>query len=180
MPTESQAATVTVRDRFLADHRRLEDLFERLLAAFKASDRELVEGLWSEFDAGLSAHMEAEESHLFPLLLASQPRDVRTLAAEHKHIRARLIELGIAVDLHLSRLKEMQGFVEELRAHARHEDSILYRWADDHLGTAERTSLFGALTKCPGKTPRRKSAYADASSSSSAATSSSTFTGFVK
>jgi hypothetical protein len=136
----------TIRDRFLADHRRLETLLQRLLAAFEANDREDIQSLWTAFESSLLVHLEAEEKHLIPALLRLRERDARTILAEHRHIRGRLAELGTGIDLHIVRSDAARAFVEELRAHARNEDS-LYGWADDRLDESERASLIGALAE---------------------------------
>ena len=133
-------------ERFLADHGELEALFTRLLAAFEADDREAIAGRWSEFDDRLSKHLEAEERFMIPRLSSSRPRDARAILEEHRHIRSRLVEFGFKVDLHIVRLETARGFVEELRAHARHEDEVLYRGADEHLTALEHGALLAALT----------------------------------
>jgi hemerythrin-like domain-containing protein len=134
-----------IRDRLLADHQRLEEIFTRLLAAFEADDREQVAISWTEFDAGLLAHLEAEEKFLIPALFRASERDARAILEEHRHIRARLVVLGAGVDLHIVRLDEASAFIDELRAHAHHEDALMYPWADQRLDVSERQSLFSAL-----------------------------------
>ena len=59
---------VTIRERFLADHRRLETLLVELLAAFAADDREDIQALWTKFESNLLVHLEAEEEHLIPAM----------------------------------------------------------------------------------------------------------------
>lgn len=118
---------------------------DQLLAAFAADDREEMARIWNEFDAGLNAHLEVEERYLIPALLRVSGRDARTIIQEHQHIRTRLGELGAALDLHIVRLDTARAFVDELRAHAAHEDAILYRWSDEHLDLEERNSLLAAL-----------------------------------
>jgi hemerythrin len=132
---------LSIRQHFLADHVRLETVLEELIRAFEANDREDVAALWAELDSGLLAHLEAEETYMIPALLAFSEREARVIIGEHKHIRARLIELGAGIDLHIVRLESARDFVEELRAHARNEDRLLYRWVDDHLSEREREAL---------------------------------------
>jgi hemerythrin-like domain-containing protein len=134
-----------VREHFLADHRKLEDLLRQVLLAFEDDDRERVAAVWTLFDAQLLAHLDAEERHLFPALLRADERDGRALLEEHKHIRRRLMELGAEVDLHTVRLTEARGFIDELKAHAAHEDAILYAWADEHVDAGKRASALAAL-----------------------------------
>lgn len=119
----------------------------RLLEAFADNDRELVSSLWAEFESGLLAHLEAEEKFMIPILLRVSERDARVLIQEHKHIRTQLSELGIGVDLHLVRLEAARSFINELQAHAQHEDSLLYRRADAELDDGERASIFESLAK---------------------------------
>ncbi|HVJ93862.1 MAG TPA: hemerythrin domain-containing protein [Labilithrix sp.] len=138
-------ASVPIRDQLLEDHAQLERLFERLLAAFAANDREEVARLWTEFELGLLGHMKAEEADLIPMLEHASPRNARVVIQEHRHIRSRLAELGVAVDLHTLRLETARAFIDELRAHARNEDRILYQWAEERVGPAEQLSLFESL-----------------------------------
>lgn len=133
-----------IRDRLTADHARLDDLLEQLLAAFEVDDRERIQTLWTVFEAGLVTHLEAEECFLIPDLLRLRERDARTILAEHGHIRTRLCELGAGIDLHIVRLSAARAFAFELRAHACHEEG-LYTWADENLGEPTRTSLLGAI-----------------------------------
>lgn len=141
----SRDAPNNVRDRFLADHRRLEDLLGRVLTAFERNDRSAVATAWTEFDARLLAHLEAEERHLIPALSRVNERAARAIVEEHKHLRSRLTELGAGVDLHIVRLDMARQFIEDLRAHARHEDHVLYKWADEHFSDAERAAALGTL-----------------------------------
>jgi hypothetical protein len=134
-----------VRDRFLADHRRLEAMIIPLIEAMGADDRDEMRRLWRMLEGGLNAHFEAEEKYAIPLLMALRPRDGQALIAEHKHLRRRLAELGTDVDLGTIRLESVRGFVDELQAHARHEDALLYKWCDDHLEGPDRTLLLKAL-----------------------------------
>jgi hypothetical protein len=134
-----------VRQRLLADHARLERVFGQVLAAFEANDREQVCATWAEFDTGLLAHMSAEERYLIPSLFRLDARAARAIIEDHRHIRTRLLELGTGVDLHIVRLGTTQAFIEELRAHAKHEDRLLYMWADEHPEESDRRSLLAAL-----------------------------------
>jgi hemerythrin len=136
-----------IRDQFLADHDRLEALFDRLLAAFEVNDREEMGRLWTEFESGLLAHMQMEETYLIPALQRVTPMNARILIQEHRHIRTRLTELGVALDLHSLRLDTARAFVDELRGHAKSEDRLLYQWADDRLEQAEKESIFQAFAE---------------------------------
>lgn len=146
-----------ISDHFLGDHRRLELIFEQVLAAIAEDDREALALAWLDFEVGLLTHLKAEERYLIPSLLNSSPRDAQAIVTEHQHIRTRLADLGAAVDLHTLRLEAAKGFIDELRAHARREDALLYRWADESLAAGERTSLFAALSQSVRKAILRDS-----------------------
>ena len=143
-PMSQGPSPSTVRDRFLHDHLEIEDLFEGLLDAFEANDREGVAEIWAIFETRLAAHMEAEERMLLPFA-RSNPRQARALFEEHRHIRARIAELSCSVDLHTIGLPAARAFVDEIRAHARQEDHVLYGWADEHVGDAAKRSLLEML-----------------------------------
>jgi hypothetical protein len=56
-----------------------------------------------------------------------------------------LIELGAGVDLHAIRLDTARAFIDELRAHAKHEDRVLYSWADERVREEDGRSLLALL-----------------------------------
>ncbi len=133
-----------VREQFLVDHRRLEDLASRFLAAVEAGDHAALIERWDELDAGVSAHLEVEDTVLVPILLRVSERDARAIVQEHRHLRTRLIELRKAVDQHAIRSDVARAFGDELRAHCGHEDNVLYRFADNHV-TADDQELLDRL-----------------------------------
>lgn len=120
------------------DHRRLDQLFTALLNALRADAREDVLRLWAAFDDGLCQHMALEEEHILPALRDEDAALADALAKEHQEIRSKLVELGVAVDLHEIREQTVSDFVEQLRAHARREDAWAYRWADENLSAPEK------------------------------------------
>ena len=145
MHASSLPTTPRIRDHFLADHRRLEDLFERVLDAFENGVREELSILWTQFENELDRHMTAEERFLLPAFAREHPEEAKALLAEHAEFRRKLVEIGVGVDLHIVRLLVANAFIEKLRAHARREDELLYKWGDLHLEPRERSLLFRAL-----------------------------------
>jgi hypothetical protein len=84
----------------------------------------------------------AEEEHwLLPAFAACDAPEVACLLREHEQIRQKLLELGIGVDLHLTRAETVSAFVELLRNHARREGALAYRWAQRELPEAPRRLL---------------------------------------
>jgi hemerythrin-like domain-containing protein len=160
MHAHAAEMTAPIRAQFLADHDRLEAVFERVLAAFEANDREEMGRLWTEFESGLLGHMETEEAHLIPALQRVSETSARVLVQEHRHIRTRLTELGVALDLHALRLDTARSFIDELRAHARSEDHLMYQWAEDRLDEAAKAALFQSFATRLRERPKRPSSVA--------------------
>jgi hemerythrin-like domain-containing protein len=147
-----------LRHRLAGDHARLEQLFEELRAAFDANAAQDAARLWGELDQGLGAHMDFEEHHVLPAFRAVDRREADALLRDHELIRRRLIELGMGVDLHLLRVEVVADFIALLRAHARREDALLYRWAERELPASAQSLLqpappggnaAGATSTCP-------------------------------
>jgi hemerythrin-like domain-containing protein len=127
------------------EHRELDQLFEALLNALQADARDDALRLGSAFDDGLCRHMALEEKHLLPLLQQQDAREVEELLKEHEDIRAKLAELGVGVDLHEIRVQTVSDFVEQLRRHARREDALAYRWAQQNVSAAQQAEIRRAL-----------------------------------
>ena len=133
------------RALLIEDHERLEQIFVDLKAAFALGDREEVARLWTAFDAGLIAHMAAEEEHIVPLFREVDAAEAESTLADHATIRVGLAELAVRVDLHMVRKLEADDFIDGLRKHATRENELMYRWAEQHLDEESRTGLLGRL-----------------------------------
>ncbi len=120
--------------RLREEHRRLERVFERLLAAFRSEDWSEARQSWTEFEDALRAHMQLEEEHLLPVFRAEQPDEASTLLREHDVLRAELVAFGVRVDLHAFTLPEAEALVARLREHAAHEERMFYPWAETNDG----------------------------------------------
>lgn len=118
-----------LREWMLADHAEIEGLFSDTVAAFKSGDRDVATATFTQLDRRLEAHLDVEDDVLLPALAHAYPAEAAALTSEHQRIRARLVELGVACDLHLARATWVAEFIELLRGHARREDELLYRWA---------------------------------------------------
>jgi Hemerythrin HHE cation binding domain len=119
------------------DHTRLDRLFQDLLDAFAADARMDVAKLWNEFDRDLRAHLQLEEEHLLPKFLEFNAPEALALTREHQSIRDRLLQLGVGVDLHLTRHAQVADFINELRAHAKREEALMYRWSNQNVRDPE-------------------------------------------
>jgi hemerythrin-like domain-containing protein len=142
LATEAQEG---LRAQLTRDHQELDQLFASLLDALQADARVDVARLWSAIDDGLYRHMALEEEQVLPLLRQHDAREADVLLAEHAEIRAKLAELGMGIDLHEIVVQTVRDFVEQLRRHARREDALAYRWAEQHLTAARQAEVHGAL-----------------------------------
>jgi hemerythrin HHE cation binding domain-containing protein len=152
MTTEAKKHETPELQTLLArDHQRLDALFERLLAAFHADAHAQLGPLWTEFDSRLRGHIALEEEHILPEFARIDPAEARELAKEHMRIRKLLSERDIAGDLHLAREETIRDLVTLLRAHAKREDDLMYRWAANHLDAAEQRTIVAQLRSALGK-----------------------------
>jgi hypothetical protein len=156
MAAHADDATTTILDTFLADHRRVEDALTRVVVALEACDRERATAEWSGFEREIISHLDAEDTHLIPALLAARPRDAQSLLHEHRHVRRRVVELAGALRNGTLRSEVMRGFVDELSAHVRRETTTLYEWAEDALDDDDRDAVLGAIRPPSRPPPRRR------------------------
>jgi hemerythrin-like domain-containing protein len=123
-----------IGDALAQHHRGLEEAFKATVARAKIdADPSTARAAWDAFERELLAHMAIEEKDLFPWFGRVQPEEARALQAEHDVIRARLFELGLALDLRRLGTPAIDEFAARLRAHALREDLMLYPWTERHL-----------------------------------------------
>jgi hemerythrin superfamily protein len=115
-----------------SEHARLEQLFEEMLSAFQADARVEARTLWNQFDSQLRAHMALEETRILPRLAEANAPEAAALRREHDILREKLLQLGIGVDLHVTRDAHVEDFLRVLRAHAKREDGLMYRFCAEH------------------------------------------------
>jgi len=109
------------------DHDRLDRAFQAIVTRAYGGDFQQLEAEWLIFQRAL---LDAEEKHLIPALAEDRPGAARILLDDHALIRAKLLELGVDLDLHCLRAERVEAFVEALRAHAGREESMFYPWVD--------------------------------------------------
>lgn len=142
----------SIRAWLTHDHTRLNKLFSQLLDAVEGADDPTISTVWSEFETGLLAHFDAEESHLFPRLAGDYPREVETAQRQHSQIRALVAELGVRADLRTIRLDVAEELIRKLQKHAEFEDKTVYTWAEAALSAPERNRMLERFRK-PTRTP---------------------------
>ena len=135
----------SIRDRLTADHLRLDALFDDVLKRLALNDRDETRAAWSDFEKGLLAHLEVEEKFILPRFSKDHELEASVIRREHDGFRAKLSELGVMVDLHAIRMNVANEFVKVLREHARREDALMYRWAEENLAKEARLEALNSL-----------------------------------
>jgi hemerythrin-like domain-containing protein len=156
MAAHADDAQTTLLESFLTDHRRIEDALTRVVVALEAVDRDRMAAEWAGFEQAITRHLDAEDTHLIPALLAVRPREAQSLLHEHRHVRRRMLELARNIRDGTLRSEVMRGFVDELSAHVRRETRALYEWAEDALSDEDRDAVLGAIRPIPHTTLHRR------------------------
>jgi hemerythrin superfamily protein len=139
----------SLRDRLTADHLRLDALFDDVLKRLAQDDRDETRAAWNDFEKGLLAHLEVEEKFILPRFAEDHELEASVIRREHGVFRAKLAELGVMVDLHAIRMDVANEFVRALRDHARREDSLMYRWAQENIARETRAEVLGSMLRAP-------------------------------
>jgi hypothetical protein len=127
--------------RLVAEHRRLDDLFGRFLAAVSAADSDASAAAIEAFDEALRRHTELEEEQLYPASLSEklaaakdepeEARRFRELRLEHVQVR----EVSGMIRRFLSEKRDLEGA-------RRLAGNLARRW-DAHTAHEEREVLRG-------------------------------------
>lgn len=122
------ASAMASPDPCVTGHLALETLFAEVLKTIESGATGRVEEAWKTAERALSEHFNEEERTLLADLLASRPREARVVLEEHSYLRRRLGQLRSM--LPSLPLDATRTFLDELRAHGRHEERVLYPWAE--------------------------------------------------
>jgi iron-sulfur cluster repair protein YtfE (RIC family) len=110
-------------------HLDLAHRIESLLTRASGGDPRELAREWDCFEHELLEHFTLEEQLLFPRFSRAEPEEAAALIREHRALRQDLLALGVRADLHFLRVDAVRTFVADLRAHAAHEERVLYPWA---------------------------------------------------
>lgn len=138
METNGRSEITEAAELLPEHHRVLDEQLDRIVVGAQVRDAAELRAEWTDFERELLRHLEYEEAEILPGFAADSPAEARAILAEHADIRATLADLGISLDLHLLRSEAVQAFVQQLKAHARRENDMLYAWARSRGTTDER------------------------------------------
>jgi uncharacterized protein (TIGR02284 family) len=101
----------------------------RLLDFVKACDPTPARDEWNAFEPAVLRHLDAEEMFLLTAFERASPAEARVIRNEHAEIRRVLGEVGLAFDLHLVRIEQVERLQKLLAMHAARETASMYAWA---------------------------------------------------
>ncbi len=132
------------RDRSQAHHRVVENLLQRVISSLEASDTREGKDRWNTFESSLRAHMEIEE-RVISTFAHVHHQDARALLREHYDIRTRVAEIEALLKLNMCRPRIVRDLLDSVRAHAAHEDRMLYPWMEENLSDADKALIIDQL-----------------------------------
>ena len=112
------------------EHLALEGLLARLLDALSSRETGDFTTEWRAAEQGVLDHLLREEQTVLACLFESRPREARALFEDHAYLRRRVAQLRATLP-RLS-IDAVRAFADELRAHGRHEDAVLYGARESH------------------------------------------------
>ena len=145
LPAGGAPARDSIQMTLARDHERLDRLFRSMSDAVDVGDPAELRAAWLGFESELERHLDAEEKYVLPLFARSRAQEAQILKEEHGQLRARLMDMGVDLDLHCLGREGCQAFGDALRAHARREDALFYPWASRHLDAESAASVSEAL-----------------------------------
>jgi hemerythrin superfamily protein len=129
------------------DHRRINQLLDRLVAGVRSDDREAAAATWARVEKALLQHLDVEEMFVFPALMHSHAKEIDALLREHVALRREVGILGLAVDLHTVRAEAIEAFCATLREHAEREESLAYMQAEQRLPVNVARAIFDRIIR---------------------------------
>jgi hemerythrin superfamily protein len=136
----------SLAEQLLSDHRELDTLFDALLLDIQGGDPPRCQATWARFELALLNHIDAEEIYLLPSFDRVDPLEAAGIRQEHATLRRLLAEMGVRLELHAVKEENVRRLIDTLRKHARREEVVLYRWADQ-LAPELTSSLAARLAR---------------------------------
>lgn len=118
-----------LRSALARDHDHLATSFERLRDFVKGCDLTPARDEWDALEPAVLRHLDAEDMFLLPAFERADAIEAKAIRDEHTHIRQKLGEIGLAFDLHLVRLEEIERLGDFLNKHVARETASMYKWA---------------------------------------------------
>ncbi len=113
-----------------AQHRALDDFYQRVRAALQAGPSERARAAFARFADALEAHLALEDGLYFPALRGLAPeleRDLEALCDEHQQLRERLTKLAPSIESEACEVcvRLLDRFAGDLAEHEGREEGLL-------------------------------------------------------
>lgn len=128
-----QHGGATMLDTLRGTHEELARMADDVAESIREDDREIMHDDFAELERRLLDHMSWEEMYILPTYGKRQPAEAAEIRAEHAEFRARLGEIGIAIDLHTVRANNFEELAARIRDHADREEAM-YTSISNELG----------------------------------------------
>lgn len=109
---------------------KIDEALQVVLEAARVNDEATLGVVWTEFERGVTTHMDGEEKFLLPSLEKEHAKQVRIVKEEHGRIRDLIAKIGVLTDLHEVRLTHLEELQMLLEAHAQSEEEGIYALAE--------------------------------------------------
>lgn len=119
-------------DKLHQGHHEIESLTRAVARSIRADERGAMHDGFATLERKLLDHMSWEEMYILPTFTEDFPASAAKIRADHTEFRARLGEIGLAIDLHAVRADHFDDLAARLRAHAEREE-IMYSTISDVL-----------------------------------------------
>jgi hypothetical protein len=116
-------------ERLRQEHAQLAAMLDDLSTRAGGDEWRDCDERWDAFAATIERHMDFEERLLFPAFAATSKEAahvVERLIEQHRALRAKTSELGLALQVDHIAPSPILRLVDELRAHASSEDALFY------------------------------------------------------
>lgn len=123
-----------------ADHRRVEALFDQLVAAAPAARRPLL----NELVAMLSIHASLEEQILYPAVQVAVPTGDELVAdslADHQEVKVELVALDKMTGEEEDFVERIEELSNDIAEHVTEEEETVFALLQEHLDEQTLTEL---------------------------------------
>lgn len=135
----------SIPDYMTAKHRHCDEVFAEAESAVAEGNWALAKQKWQDFSGELEAHIQAEETILFPLFeratgMTSGPTQVMRMEHEQMRMLAKELEQALSANKKEEYLGLSETMIVLTQQHNMKEESMLYPMSEMHLPDPEKVA----------------------------------------
>lgn len=135
----------SIPDYMTARHRHCDEVFTEAESAVAEGNWALAKQKWQDFSGELEAHIQAEETILFPLFeratgMTSGPTQVMRMEHEQMRMLAKELEQALGANKQEEYLGLSETMIVLVQQHNMKEESMLYPMSEMHLPDPEKVA----------------------------------------